>query len=210
MHQSTAPSMSPTIWPRWASWHFLTLPIVQTLLPVTFGYSLRSEAAFMRQLRSWKRLWRRSWTRSQKRTSMGPSRSCRNGTTSISAGVDYFKGDKSSMCVKSINEPLQKKNLETYLMILVYIYIYIYLHVKYLSSQRKICRNEISSISKFSWLEKIDRIGFGKQSFIECSLDDSLSNEIKYFITSVIVATLHRWQKKSDKNISQWNYSRLF
>ncbi len=30
---------------------FLSLPIVQTLLPVTFGYSLSSEAVVMRQLR---------------------------------------------------------------------------------------------------------------------------------------------------------------
>ena len=60
-------------------------PIVQTLLPVIFGYFLRSrktfEAVVMRQLRRWKRLWRRSLTRSHKRTSMGPSRSCWNGTT---------------------------------------------------------------------------------------------------------------------------------
>ena len=40
MHQSTTPSLSLTIWLRWASRQFLTLPIVQTLLPVTFGYSL--------------------------------------------------------------------------------------------------------------------------------------------------------------------------
>ncbi len=51
--------------------HQDTLPIVQTLLPVTFGYSLSSEAVVMRQLRRWKRLWRRSLTRSHKRTSMG-------------------------------------------------------------------------------------------------------------------------------------------
>ena len=48
MHQSTTPSLSQTIWPRWASRQFLTLPIVQTLLPVTFGYSLSSEAVVMR------------------------------------------------------------------------------------------------------------------------------------------------------------------
>ena len=53
---------------------FLTLLMVQTLLPVTFGYSLNSEAVVMRQLRRWKRLWRRSLTRSPKRNSMGPSR----------------------------------------------------------------------------------------------------------------------------------------
>ena len=37
------PSLSQTIWPRWASKQFLSLPIFQTLLPVTFGYSLSSE-----------------------------------------------------------------------------------------------------------------------------------------------------------------------
>ena len=40
MHQSTTPSLLQTIWPNWASRQFLTVPIVQTLLPVTFGYSL--------------------------------------------------------------------------------------------------------------------------------------------------------------------------
>ena len=82
MHQSTTPSLSQTIWPRWASRQFLSFSIVQTLLPVTFGYSLSSQAVVMRQLKRWKRLWRRSLTRSHKRTSMGPSRSCWNGTTS--------------------------------------------------------------------------------------------------------------------------------
>ena len=51
MHQSSTTSLSQTIWPRWASRQFLSLPIVQTLLPVTFGYSLNSEAVVMRQLR---------------------------------------------------------------------------------------------------------------------------------------------------------------
>ena len=58
MHQFTTPSLSQTIWPRWESRQFLTLSIVETLLPVTFGYSLSSEAVVMRQLRGWKRLWR--------------------------------------------------------------------------------------------------------------------------------------------------------
>ena len=42
MHQSTTPSLSQTIWPRWASGQFVTLSIVQTLLFVTFRYSLSS------------------------------------------------------------------------------------------------------------------------------------------------------------------------
>ena len=66
---------------------FLTVSIVQTLLPVTFGYFLSSEATVMRQLRRWKWLWQRSLTCSHKRTSIGPSRSCWNGTT----GGDYFE-----------------------------------------------------------------------------------------------------------------------
>ena len=80
--QCTSPQLSQTIWPRWASRQFLSLRVVQTLLPVTFAYSLSSEAVVMRQLRRWKRLWQRSSTLSHKRTSMGPSRSCWNGTTS--------------------------------------------------------------------------------------------------------------------------------
>ena len=56
-------------------------PLVQTLLPVTFSYSQSLEAVVMRQVRRWKRLWRRSLTGSHKRTSMGRSRSCWNGTT---------------------------------------------------------------------------------------------------------------------------------
>ena len=82
MHQSTTPSLSHTIWRRSASRQFLTLPTVQTSLPLTFAYSLSSEAVVMRQLRRWKRLWRRSLTHSHKRSSMGPSRSCWNSTTS--------------------------------------------------------------------------------------------------------------------------------
>ena len=76
MHQSTTPSLSQTIWPRWVSRQILSLPIVQTLLLVTFAFSVSSEAVIIRQLRRWKRLWRRSLTRWHKRTSMGPSRSC--------------------------------------------------------------------------------------------------------------------------------------
>ena len=52
--QCTSPQLHlclQTIWPRWASRQFFTLSIVQTLLPVTFGYSLSSEAVVMRQLR---------------------------------------------------------------------------------------------------------------------------------------------------------------
>ena len=45
--------------------------------------SLSSEAVVMRHLRRWKRLWRRLLIRSHKRTSIGPSRSCCNGTSAL-------------------------------------------------------------------------------------------------------------------------------
>ena len=94
MHQSTTPSLSQTIWLRWASTQFIILPIVQTLLPVTFGYSLSSQAVVMRQLRRWKRLWRRPLTRSHERT----SRSCWNGTSALQPEEITSKGTRVS-CV---------------------------------------------------------------------------------------------------------------
>ena len=60
--QCTSPQLHPchrTIWLRWASIQFISLPTVQTMLPMTFGYSLSSEAVVIKQLRWWKRLWRR-------------------------------------------------------------------------------------------------------------------------------------------------------
>ena len=74
--QCASLQLHPCHRPRWASRQIFSLPIVQTLLPVTFGYSLSSEAVVMRQLRRWKRLWWKSLTRSYKRTSIEPSRSC--------------------------------------------------------------------------------------------------------------------------------------
>ena len=78
-HQDNAPVHNSIL----VTDYLTSLPIVQPLLPVTFAYSLSSEAVVMRQLRRWKRLWWRSLTRSHKRTSMEPSRSCWNGTTSV-------------------------------------------------------------------------------------------------------------------------------
>ena len=75
-----------------------SLPIVQTLLPVTFDYSLSSEAVVMRQLSRWKWLWRRSLTCSHKKTSMGPSRNCWNGTSALQREEITWKGTRVS-CV---------------------------------------------------------------------------------------------------------------
>ena len=93
MHQSTTLSLSQTIWARWASRLFVSLPIVQTLLPVTFGYSLSTEAVVMRQLRRWKRLWRRSLTRSHKRDFHVAFQKLLERYKYFTAGGDYFEGD---------------------------------------------------------------------------------------------------------------------
>ena len=104
MHQSTTPSLSQTIWPRWVSRLFLSLPIVQTLpLLVAFGYSLSSEAVVMRQLRRWKGLWRGSSIRSHKRTSIGPSRSCGNCTISALQPEEFH--------VNTINKSVHTKKV---------------------------------------------------------------------------------------------------
>ena len=92
MHQSTTPSLSHTILPRWTSRQFLTFPIVQTLLPVTFGYSLNSEAIVMRQLRRWKRLWRIDML-TQEDFSGAFQKLLERYNKCIAAGGDYFEGD---------------------------------------------------------------------------------------------------------------------
>ena len=69
------------------------------LLPVTFAYSLSSQAVVMRQLRRRKRLWRRSLTHSHKRTSMEPSRCCWNGTTSALQSEEITSKGTRVSCV---------------------------------------------------------------------------------------------------------------
>ena len=81
-----------------SSRQFISLPIVETLLPVTFAYSLSSEAVVLRQLRRWKKLWWRSLTRWHNRTSMGLPRSCWNDTSALQPEEITSKGTRVS-CV---------------------------------------------------------------------------------------------------------------
>ena len=80
--QCTSPQLHPCQWLFDQDGHQDSSSASLNLLPVTFGYSLSSETFVMRQLRRWNRLWRRSLAHPHKRTSMGPSRSCWNSTTS--------------------------------------------------------------------------------------------------------------------------------
>ena len=121
--------MSQIIWARWVSRQFLSLPIIEILLPVTFGYSVSSEAVVIRKLRRWKRLWCGSLTHSHKRTSMGPWRSCWNGTTSaVQPEVITSKGTRGS-CVLSIKVPIRKMSGNLSYASHIYIYIYIYIYI---------------------------------------------------------------------------------
>ena len=120
MHQLTTPSLSQTIWPKWASKQFLT---DQTLLPVTFGYSLSSEAVVMRQLSRWKRLWRRSLTRSHKRTSVEPSIGCCNGTTQVHCSRKRLLGRGLKFHVCTINEGAHTKKVWKLIVYPAYVYM---------------------------------------------------------------------------------------
>ena len=94
--QCTSPQLHPlsqTVWPRWASRQFFTLPIVQPLLPVTFGYSLSSEAVVMRQLKKWKRLTKVTDTLTQEDFHGAFKKLLERYNKCIAAGGDYFEVD---------------------------------------------------------------------------------------------------------------------
>ena len=74
-------------------------PYSPDLAPCDFWIFLSSESIVMRQLRRWMRLWQRSLTSSRKRTSMRPSRSCCNGTTSVLQPKEITSKDTSVSCV---------------------------------------------------------------------------------------------------------------
>ena len=71
IHQSTTPSLSQTIWPRWASRHFLTLPIVQTLLPGDFCLFPKLRGCRYETIEEMKEAVTKSLTRTHKRNPWG-------------------------------------------------------------------------------------------------------------------------------------------
>ena len=94
MHQSTTTSLSQTIWPRWASRRFLTFFIVQSLLPVTFGYSLSLEAIVMRQIEEMKEAVMKVIDMLTQEDFNGNfQKLLEQYNKGIAAGEDYFEGD---------------------------------------------------------------------------------------------------------------------
>ena len=93
MQQSTTPSLSQTIWPRWASRQFHTLPIVQTLLPVTFGYSLKLWGCRYETIEEMKKAVRKVIDTLTQEDFYGAFQKLLERYKCIEVGGDYFKGD---------------------------------------------------------------------------------------------------------------------
>ena len=93
MHQSTTPSLSQTNWPRWASRQFFSLPIVQTLLPVTFGYSLSSEDVVKKKIEEMKDGVTKVIVTLTEEDFHGAFQKLLERYKCIEFGGDYFEGD---------------------------------------------------------------------------------------------------------------------
>ena len=93
MHQSTTPSLSQTIWPRWASRQFLSLPIVQTLLPVTFGLFPKLWGCGYETIEEMKEDVTKVIDTLTHEDFNGAFRKLLERNKCLAAGGDYFKGD---------------------------------------------------------------------------------------------------------------------
>ena len=92
--QCTSPQLCPCHRLFDQDGHQHSLPIVETLLAVTFGYSLSLEAVVMRQLSRWKRLWRKVIDTPTQEDFYGAfQKLLEQYNKCIAAGGDYFEGD---------------------------------------------------------------------------------------------------------------------
>ena len=104
--QYTSPQLHPfyrLFLPRWASWQFHSLPIVQTLLPKLRGCRYETIEEMKEAVTKvidtlTQEDFHRSFQKSLERYKC------------IAARGDYFEGDKSFMCVLSIKVPIRKKS----------------------------------------------------------------------------------------------------
>ena len=112
MHYSTTPSLSQNIWPRWASRQFFSLPIVKTLLPVTFGYSLSSRKNCRYEtIEEMKDAVTKVIGTLKVEDFHGAfQKLLERYNKCIAAGGDYIKGDLNFKCILSINVPIRKKS----------------------------------------------------------------------------------------------------
>ena len=109
MHQSTTPSLSQTIWPRWTSRQLLTLPVVQTLLPVTWLFP-KLRGCHYEKIEEMKVAVTKVIDTLTQEDFHGAFQKLLERYKCVAAGRDYFEGDKSFMCVLSIKVPIRKKS----------------------------------------------------------------------------------------------------
>ena len=111
-HQDNVPvhnsTLSQIIWSRWASRQFLSLPIVQTLLPVTFGYYLSCRYETIEEMK--KAVTNVIDTLTIEDYHEAFQKLLEWYNKCIAAGGDYFEGNLSFMCVLSIKVPIRKKS----------------------------------------------------------------------------------------------------
>ena len=121
MHQSTTQSLLQTFWPRWTSRHFLTLAVVQTLLPVTFAYSLSPELSLWDNCGGERGCDEGHWHSHTRGLAWAFQKLLERYNKCITAGGDYFKGNLSFIYALLIKVTYEK-SLETYRMRLVYVF----------------------------------------------------------------------------------------
>ena len=102
MHQSTTPSLSQIIWPSWVWRQFLSLPNVQTLLPVTCLFPKLRGFRYETIEEMKKAVTNVIDTLTQEDFRGAFEKVLERHNKCIAAGGDYSEGDKSFMCVLSI------------------------------------------------------------------------------------------------------------
>ena len=108
-HQDNAP-VHNSIWPRWGSRQFLSLPIVQSLLPVTWLFSKLRGCRYETIEEMKEAVTKVIDTLTQVDFHGAFQRLLGRYNKGIAVGGDYFEGDLSFMCVLSIKVPIRKKS----------------------------------------------------------------------------------------------------
>ena len=106
IHKSPNPSLSQTIWPRWASRQFLSLPIVRTLLPVTWLFPKHRGCRY-ETIKDMKVDMTKLTKTLTQEDFHGACRSCWNGTTSVLQPEEITS---SFICVLPIKVHIPKKS----------------------------------------------------------------------------------------------------
>ena len=109
MRQSTTPSFSQTIWPRWASRQFVTHPIVLSLLPDFWLFSKLRGCHYETIEEIKEAVTKVIDTLSQVDFHGAFQKLLERYNKYIATEGDYFEADKSFMCVLSIKVPIKKE-----------------------------------------------------------------------------------------------------